>query len=121
MAANAAKIQALGLEVEDQANFVQIKEAATGHRIYVAKESRTVKHLPTTMECGGELGETVPEGTNGKIAAYVAVDLFEQALEALASARYGKVRPSKRTKKAAVVVEAVPEMIEDEASAGVQA
>lgn len=101
MEANRAKIVALGLEEEEQENFVQVKHAETGHRIYVAKQERAVKSIPTTMPLGGsDLGAEF-SGTNGKIAAEIFPEKLGDALEALADGRFGKVRPSKRQPKVA--------------------
>lgn len=124
MAAVDSEIKALGLEVEVQKNFVQIKHADTAQRIYIAKQAREVTNVPTTLDLGDRPGLSKKfDGSNGKIAATIepTVDAVRQALQVLASGELGKVRASKRQPKAEKPAEAAPATVTTSEAPAVEA
>lgn len=106
MAAAEAHAKALGLQTKEQKGFFQIWNATTGHKLYVAKQSKGVTRIDTTLPA-----EQLPdisyglEKPNGRIACHVTAttENVVAALDVLAS--YSEKLPSpKRQAKA----EAVP-------------
>lgn len=95
--------EALGLTSKEQKSFFQFTNIATGHKLYVAKGSRGVNRIDTTLP-----EEQLPgiclklEKENGRIACHVqpSVEAVQMALDVLSS--FGeKLRAPKRAPKAA--------------------
>lgn len=94
-----------GLKMEDQSAYLQILHPATGHKIYVALQSKTPKvHIETTLPIVGQFGAAAPKKTNGRIQAVLdpAIDSEEEMrnvlslLDLLASGQSGALPPPKR-------------------------
>jgi hypothetical protein len=98
-----AKAQALGLQAIEQRGFLNFKNEATGHRVAVAKQSKAVTRVDTTLSLLGQpFAYPLAEGkTNGKICCHTNADLetVSMVLDLLASTQ-DKVRPSARKPKA---------------------
>ncbi len=102
-AALTAKAQALGLQAIEQRGFLNFKNEVTGHRVAVAKQSKAVTRVDTTLPLLGQpFAYPLAEGkTNGKIACHTNADLetVSMVLDLLASTT-DHVRPSARKAKA---------------------
>lgn len=104
-AALTAKAQALGLQAIEQKGFLNFKNEASGHRVCVAKQAKTVSRVDTTLPLLGQpFAYALAEGkANGKIACHVQSDLetVSMVLDLLASTS-DHVRPAARKAKAEV-------------------
>lgn len=96
--------EVLGLTVKPQKGFIQFVNAATGHKLYIAKQAKEVGRVDTTLPM-----DALPAGTtydlkapNGRIACHVNPELetVSQALDIL-SKFDGKIRAPERKKAAA--------------------
>jgi pantoate kinase len=79
---------ALGLSQKDQKGFFQFANAATGHKLYIAKQSKGVTRIDTTLPLAvlGEVAYDL-EKPNGRISCHVqpTVEAVSMALDTLAS------------------------------------
>jgi hypothetical protein len=107
IAATAAHAQSLGLETKQQKGYFQVKNATTGHKLYIALQARKVKRVDTTLPLLGVLAgaqelEKGP-GSNGRIACHVPADMdtVSEVLAMLASDQFGNLPAPKRAPKAA--------------------
>lgn len=102
VAACRAHGEALGLQVKEQKGFFQFINATTGHKLYVAKQGRSVTRIDTTLPMSALPGISLKlEKPNGRIACHVQadVDAAQLALDTLAT--YGEKIPApKRQAKA---------------------
>lgn len=98
-----AHAQSLGLEVVEQKGFVKFVNGSTGHKLYAAKGSRSVKRVDCTLDILGQPNTLPLEKANGKIACHIVpeVEAVKTVLTMLASDQYGTLRASKRAPKAA--------------------
>ena len=108
VAASKAHADLLGLSQKDQKGFFQVWNATTGHKLYIAKQGRSVTRIDTTLPMSALDGICLPlDKPNGRIACHVqpTTEAVALALEVLAS--YSDKIPSpKRPAKADAVVEA---------------
>lgn len=101
-AALSAHATALGIQVTEQKGFTKFVNAATGHKLYVAKQGRQVKRVDTTLPILGQDGTYPLSKPNGKIECHIVADLEKvtKVLEQLADESVGKIRAAKRAPKA---------------------
>ena len=110
-AALAAHAAALGLQVQEQKGFTKFMNPETGHKLYVAKQGRTVKRVDTTLPILGEDGTYPLDKPNGKIECHVVAELDKvtEVLTKLADSSVGKIRAAKRAPKAEAAIEETAE------------
>ncbi len=96
-----AHAQALGLEYKDQSSWAQFKNPTTGQKIYVAKQSKAVTKVQTTLPILGQPGTHPLEKPNGRITCEIDADLplVEGYLLMLADDSVGKIPAPRRAVK----------------------
>lgn len=107
IAAVQAHGEALGLQVKEQKGFFQFANAPTGHRLYVAKQGRSVTRVDTTLPRaaltvnGRDISISLSK-PNGRIACHVdpTIESVTSALDVLATWT-AKIEPPKKAVKAA--------------------
>ncbi len=97
-AAITAHAISLGLEVKDQKGFIKYSNNKTGHKMYVAKQSKGVTRVETTLPILGQDGTHALTKPNGRITCTVDPDLstIESILLILADENSGKIPSPKR-------------------------
>jgi hypothetical protein len=101
-AALTAHAQALGLDTQVQKGFVKMSNKTTGHKLYLAKQSRKITRCETTLPVLGQPGTHELESPNGRIVCTIDPDpaVVEGFLLMLADNEIAKLPAPKRAAKA---------------------
>lgn len=109
VAAAQAHAEALGLQSKDQKGFFQFFNGTTGHKLYVAKQTKGVTRIDTTLPMDQLGAIALPlDKPNGRIQCHVLAtqEAVSTALDLLAS--YGEKIPSPRKAAKVETVTAAP-------------